>query len=143
MLCRLFLPFLFFTSLQATIDVSPSCFRQLQVHFFDDEAAVKQALNMNGIPESSWASVVTELKRREKEVPAIVKERAVKMRPNPLYRPYDAEAAEAILEAVLYEIFYETVKPYDIKGVANLKQAFGYIKRKRIADWEACFETDR
>lgn len=110
----LFLTINFFALPLSSYDVSPPCYRQIQTTFFKDEI-VAQALALHNINQNLWIFIRQDLQRASIKVPALVREQAAAMQPNPLDHPFDPNKALEVLEKSLYAVFFPVMNSYKYK----------------------------
>lgn len=119
----------------------PACFKELKTSFFQTNL-VYEALSMHNVAQNQWPVITQKLQLRSKWVPAMVKERADRMRPNPLDYPFNPLQADEILSQVLLEIFYQVLheswsnaNPYNDNDIKNM---FRYIRTQQKDRLKAC-----
>lgn len=122
-------------------DDSPSCFKDLQTNFFSYDA-VAQALSMHYTQQGQWQLYYTAIKDRAKYVPDILKARAAKMDPNPLEHPFQAKAAEELLEQVLYDVFYDAMIYNGYTNQSSIRDMFHYIRQQNAYRIQQCLGID-
>lgn len=116
----------------------PSCFHDLERNFFRTDY-VNEALSLQGIGQSNWAIINTELRGQIKRVPEMVKQRAKYLSPNPLESPFDPVGAEALLDGVLLDVLAETLQIFQITNRSRAEEMYAYIKEKQIDRFHHCF----
>lgn len=120
----------------------PPCYQELEKNFFRPEL-VSQALSFHlYISQSSWSAINAEIKKRSKDIPRMVRERAAKMHPNPFEIPYQPEAAGAVFESVLRDVLAASLATYNVTNQVVVAQIFEYLQQKQITLWNACFVSE-
>lgn len=120
----------------------PSCFRELTTTFFRP-GLVNEALSMHSIDQSVWVPINIALKRRSERVPTLLRQRADHMRPSPLEHPFQPAVAGELLRQILLQVFTEAIHDLDlsygsITNEDNIKEMFGYIRRRQESRLRAC-----
>lgn len=120
---------------------APRCFYNLEMTFFDREIVMESmnAFTLSGIYQSQWSLVYVDLMRERTTIPELVKERARKMKPNPLDYPFQAEQAEEILLKALYEVFSKVIRKHSTANDEVIQGMFKYIVERQSKKLEACF----
>ncbi len=113
-------------------DVSPLCYRQIQVTFFNSQIVV-QALGLQRVDQSLWRFILSDLQGSMWRVPSMVQAEAQSMVPNPLDPPFNNDEAFKILQKVLYRVFYAVMIRNQSKlgnsniNYSSIQGAFRYI----------------
>jgi hypothetical protein len=118
-------------------DSSP-CFKQLQTRFFE-EPIVNQALSLYNIRQELWSPINQRLRFVSLGVPKRMKSKTAYMVPNPLEFPMQREMTAKILKDVLFEVFLETLRFYQVNERPSADFAFDYIFAKQMPRFVACF----
>lgn len=124
-------------------DASPRCYHDLQVHFFRPEL-VQQALSMHHVPQSVWAPITQVLNGESARIPGYLRDKARKMKDNPLDPVFQPEVALALLEDTLLEVFSFALMPYMnyqavIINQGDVQDMFQYIRKKQEKTFIKCF----
>lgn len=114
------------------------CFQDLQVNFFQ-ENTVYQALSLYNVPQGLWEPISLTLKARSNQVPERMRKITARMVPNPLEFPMQREITAGILKQVLKDVFYETMKKYQVDERPTTDLAFDYIFTKQLPKFIFCF----
>ncbi|MFQ5730049.1 MAG: hypothetical protein ACE5GN_06785 [Waddliaceae bacterium] len=90
-------------------------------------------------PQSQWILIRQDLKKESRYVPRLMKERARKMRPNPLENPFQAEGVLQLFRQISWEIFVKVMEKYD-DGHQQRKwpAIFNYIYETELRHINAC-----
>jgi len=107
----------------------PLCYQRMETQFFNPNV-VSQALSLYRYDQSMWNLATRDLTETSRTIPDEVQQRARKMRPNPLKRPFNADATQALIEQLLYERFVLVMAKYSITDPTDLKGMFHYIQQK-------------
>jgi hypothetical protein len=86
----------------------PPCFADLEVNFFN-YTLLAQAFSMNRISQSLVSSILTDLQQRSQQVPALVRDQARALIPNPLEYPFQVPTATALLKRTLHAVFRQSI----------------------------------
>lgn len=119
----------------------PACVRELEEVFFNPYY-VSQALSLHDVSQSAWAEVNRVLKQKAQNVPALVREKAKAMDPNPFDVPYDPDGASKVLKEVLYGVFAETLTQFNITDPYEVKEMFAYLLERQADKWTSCFGVE-
>lgn len=128
---------LFFPLVAFGFNDTPSCLRDLQVRFFPSEV-VKQSLDLFYVFQSQWDPILTEISRGSQNAPQLLKERAGKLRPNPLEHPFDPEKTKELLLAIEYDIFRNAMIKNYFYNMQAIQGMFDYIVNAQAGRIEAC-----
>lgn len=120
---------------------STPCFKQLQTGFFE-EPIVNQALSLYNIRQELWSPINQRLRFASLEVPKRMKSKTAYMVPNPLEFPMQKERTAKILKDVLFEVFLETLRFYQVNERPAADFAFDYIFAKQMPRFIACFGSE-
>lgn len=129
--------FFFSTSLIA----APRCFHAIESNFFNKHI-VMEALNiftLEGVYQSQYALIYIDLMREERHVPTLVKERARRMKPNPLSHPFQPDKAKDLLLNTLYEVFAKVIRKHAAVHEDTIRGMFQFIVEKQTNQLDACF----
>jgi|GEM_PF-1652504 len=126
-------------------DASPSCYKDLQLNFFQT-SIVSQALSLHRVDQSSWTPIVKLLQESSKNIPSIIKAKAQNSRPNPLDPIFIPDVAREILEETLYEVFSGVLISYNpyqqiLINSADIEDMFGFIMSKQQQKFDSCLGT--
>lgn len=116
---------------------SPSCLRDLQVRFFPPEI-VKQSLDLFYVFQSQWDPILSEISRGTQSVPQLLKERAQRLRPNPLEHPFDPEKTKELLLAIEYDVFRNALIKNYFYNMQAIRGMFDFIVNAQAGRIEAC-----
>jgi len=124
-------------------DTSPRCYRDLQLHFFRPEL-VQQALSMHHVPQSVWVPITQILNGEATQIPRYIREKARRMQPHPFDPTFQPEAALALLEETLFQVFSTVLAPYMNHQAVIINQGdvvdmFRYIRNKQEKAFLRCF----
>lgn len=115
-----------------------TCFRDLELHFFD-ATFVNQGLNFYNIREESWFLINNMLQAKSLEVPQRMKIKTAYMVPNPMEYPMQKGVTAKILKQVLFEIFMETMQANYVNERPTVDLVFDYIFLQQLPKFVACF----
>ncbi len=118
----------------------PACYRELETNFFLP-ALVSQGISLQAgyqQYQNTWPLIIDELQRRSTNIPQIIKDKASRMRPDPLDFPFQADIASELLWSTLYELFASVVSKYNITDVEDIQSIFNYIRRQQEPRLKEC-----
>lgn len=121
--------------------LDPSCVRDIEENFFNPYY-VSQALSLHDFSQSAWSEVNRNLKTRVGGIPALVRQKANKLSPNPFDAPYDPEEAANVLKEALYETLEQTLHDFNVTDPYEIREMFNYILEKQAPRWKACFPEE-
>lgn len=107
----------------------PTCYRNLETHFFRSDA-VRQSLSMHNVPQNQWSSLLNQLQEKSKRVPGLINAQAKQLTPNPLEQPFQPEIAVTILKRALFLVFQEVMQENYVTLSTNsesIQQMFEHI----------------
>lgn len=116
---------------------SPRCLKELQMHFFPPEI-VKQSLDLFYVFQSQWDPILSEISRTSQKAPQQLKERAKKLRPNPLEHPFDPEKTKELLLSIEYDIFRNALIKNYFNNAQAIKGMFDFIVNAQAERIEIC-----
>jgi hypothetical protein len=116
------------------------CVLNLEMHFFEP-ISVSQALNSYQIPQSLWMPIIQSLEFKSTSVPERMKQATFDQVPNPIEYPIQKAATAKILKNVLFELFLETMKEYQVDERPTADLIFAFIFSKQLMRWNSCFEN--
>lgn len=135
----IFLTFLVFPKITwSTVPNSIPCYRDLQANFFQ-EAIVYQGLSLYNIPQGLWAPITQTLRLKSSEVPQRMQRVTAHMVPNPIEYPMQRGPTAKILKQVLMDIFYETMRKYQVNERPTADFIFDYIFAQQFSKFIDCF----
>jgi hypothetical protein len=114
----------------------PGCLHDIETHFFTF-SLVAQALSTHKITQDRWGLIYRQLEARSAVVPTLMQQRAKQLLPNPL-QPYQPEAAAALLRAILFEIFEQTMRANYINDPYAIQSMFNYIRVNQASLLRPC-----
>lgn len=117
---------------------APACLDEIARHFFSADI-VSEALSMHGVGQANWILIERELSAGASAVPAIVRDRARQLIPNPLDPPYDLVRTRALLEQALLDVMLSTLYTYHVTNPAKVEDMYRYIRDKQEAKFNQCF----
>lgn len=133
---------LLFPLLAFGFDDSPPCLRELQAEFFPPEV-VRQAFDMYYVFQSQWGPILLEIRRGTSVSNLRLRERARKMKPNPLQHPFDPEKTRELLLEIQFEIFQSALIKNYFNNVEAIQGMFNFIVNAQGKRLEACFGHSR
>lgn len=114
------------------------CFKDLQVHFFQ-ESLVTRALSLYNIPQGLWSKINDTLTAKSYTVPDRMKTVTANMVPNPIEYPMQRGPTSKILKKVLMDVFYETMTQYQVNERPTADFVFDYIFTEQMPKFIHCF----
>ncbi len=136
---------MFFSSSIPLWSVNPdpvACVMQLEVNFFQP-AIVNEALNSFQIPQSLWVPITQSLSTKSITVPNRMKKVTASMVPNPIEYPLQKEPTALILKEVLFDVFMETMRDYQVNERPTADFIFDYIFSRQKLAWDRCFNEEK
>jgi hypothetical protein len=134
--------FCLFSSYCQAFDRNSSCFRDLQVNFFDPNT-VGQAMNMFSIPQGQWLLAIQQLQINSQAVPQMVQQRAFNIRPNPFDYPANPLVAYDIVMQTLQEVFapvaIQLLQNLQRTDISSVEGMFDFIRNSQRGKIYACF----
>lgn len=134
----LFSFFFFSHPLYSVVPDPVPCVMNLEVSFFP-ESIVSEALSLYLIPQGLWPPISTELQQRSQTVPERMKLKTARMVPNPIEYPMKKFATAKILKGVLYEVFMEAMRIYEVNEQPNADLIFNFILKRQGLRFVECF----
>lgn len=113
------------------------CVLDLETNFFIP-VVVEQGLSLYQVRQELWIPIVQSLQKKSLDVPMRMKKRTAFMVPNPIEFPMQRFQTAKILKDVLFEVFAESMKEYDVIG-APINLVFQYIFSKQLPSYIRCF----
>ncbi len=129
---------LFISSVCSVTPDSVACFKDLQINFFQ-ENLVSQALSLYNIPQGLWGPISLTLKTTSYQIPERMKKLTANMVPNPIEYPMQRGPTAQLLKRVLKDVFYETMKKYQVNERPTADFIFDYIFTKQLPKFVFCF----
>ncbi|MBA3816896.1 MAG: hypothetical protein H0X29_10345 [Parachlamydiaceae bacterium] len=114
------------------------CYLNIERNFFN-ESVVNQALASRNISQSNWTLINQSLRAKTREIPAMVRERAKKLNPNPFDTPFRPIVAGEILKQVQFEVFVATLALFKITNLNDIQDMFIIIRKSHRANLKECF----
>lgn len=116
-----------------------TCYRQIEQNFFNP-ILVSQALSLHfTFPQSSWNEVNRKLQQNASQVPRLVRERAVRMSPNPFNVPFNYHEAAELLRQALLEVLANTMAEFQVTNPSQIKAIFDYLRIRQLHQITECF----
>lgn len=115
-----------------------ACVKNLELNFFE-EKIVYQGLNFYGIRQELWSLIYQMLRRKSTEVPGRMKRKTAFMVPNPIEYPMQKGLTAKILKEVLFEVFLETMRFYQLNERPTADFVFDYIFARQLSNFVNCF----
>lgn len=141
-LLTLSLFFFAFTSLEASVDRRPACYKDLEKHFFD-RTITSNALSFSDVKRGAWTAMIDQLQKISRdEVPQRTWKEGQKMQPNPLDTFYNPDLAGIILGKVLFDVFQYVCKEYNVTSPEVIRIMFAYIEQEQAVKIRKCFQRD-
>lgn len=114
------------------------CVKNLELNFFE-EKILYQGLNFYGIRQELWSLIYQMLRRKSTEVPVRMKRKTAFMVPNPIEYPMQKGLTAKILKEVLFEVFLETMRFYQLNERPIADFVFDYIFARQLPLFVSCF----
>ena len=114
------------------------CVMSLETNFFDP-AIVSQALSNYLIPQGVWSPITQRLQDKSQNVPERMKQATANMVRNPIEYPMDKPATAKILKQVLFQVFLETLREYQVNERPTADYMFEYIFAQQMPRLVNCF----
>jgi len=119
-----------------------ACVNSLETNFFEPHL-VNKAFSSYQIPQALWTPLTQSLATNSLSVPDRMKKRTEGMVPNPIEYPLQKEQTAAILKEVLFEVFLETMRQYQVNERPTADFVFDYIFSNQRAAWSHCFGNQK
>lgn len=114
------------------------CVLELETQFFL-EPIVNRSLSLYNVRQELWLPINTRLRQKNLEVSERMKVRTAYMVPNPIEYPMQKAVTAKILKEVLFEVFMEVMREYQIAARPEAKLIFGYIFDEQLPSFIRCF----
>lgn len=121
-------------------NATPSCFRPLYEGFFEP-IIVQQGFDLYNVSvyQSQWGAIIRALHTRvEQEAEQKFKERGRLYKPNPFNHPIQVKQIRKLFEEVMYDLFAQTLREWDVTDPDTLHGIFTFILSKKQADIDRC-----
>ena len=119
-----------------------ACVQQLETNFFQPYV-VNEALSSYQIPQALWVPITQGLITNSLTVPNRMKKVTANMVPNPIEYPLQKEATAVILKEVLFDVFMETMRQYQVNERPTADFIFDYIFSRQKTAWSRCFSQEK
>ncbi len=129
--------FFFAASLNA-YDRSPPCYLDLEKSFFRTDW-VLQALSMNLVMQGQWDAIAKGVVGQQGGIPAMVRERANRMSPNPFDPKFIPEQVKEIFLEAAFSVFRDVVYSNGYSDPTGIKSMFDYIVARNEIRLNQCF----
>lgn len=107
------------------------------MYFFPPEI-VKQSLDLFYVFQSQWDPILSEIARASQNAHQQLKDRAKKLRPNPLEHPFDPEKTKELLLSIEYDIFKNALIKNYFRNAQAIKGMFDFIVNAQAERIEIC-----
>lgn len=117
----------------------PPCYQKIERSFLNPYY-ITQAISLNrNIFQSSWLPITEEIKKNARNLPALVRQRAEQMKPNPFGTPFLPKQAGLVFEQVIIEILATSLAIFNIGSPNDVMIVFNYLLEQQKTEWAACF----
>jgi hypothetical protein len=118
------------------------CKTEIMLSYFPEEF-VGVTLEKFNVPQAQRSAIKTELSGKDKEVIAIVEERAAKMSPNPLKDPQHRQEAIKIFKDTLYEMFSGVMQKHGVNDKEQIQAMLDDVQQQKAKYFAKCMEKMR
>lgn len=114
------------------------CARDLETNFFQYSLVLK-ALALYQVPQGLWDPIAQSLLRKGNLVPDKMKQATARMVPNPIEYPMDKLQTARILKTILFQVFLDTLREYQVNERPTADFMFDYIFTQQMPRFISCF----
>jgi hypothetical protein len=114
------------------------CARDLETNFFQYSLVLK-AFALYQIPQGLWDPIAQSLVRKSQQIPDRMINVTANMVPNPIEYPMNKPATAKILKTVLFQVFLETLREYQVNERPSADYMFDYIFTQQLPRFVSCF----
>lgn len=122
---------------ELTLQKFNQCIQYLQNKFVS-YSQLAQALSFFRVSQSQWVPISDGMKSKMRELNKRVKEKAARIKPNPL-NPFDPKKARELLKNELYTILYESMLLSNYPSEAGIGEILNYLITKQPPSYSLCF----
>ncbi len=101
---------------------------------------VEKTLDKHNVPQGQREAILKELAEKDKEVIALVEEKAAKMPKNPLRDPSLRQEAIKIFRDTLYELFSKTMQAHGTTNREEILVMLDEVQRQKAEYFAKCME---